>query len=157
MPGRLDADVLRWTNLGGDLAAGVDRELFCPDEERADDEHGDHDAGGAGNQQEAAAFAVDEQHADGGHEEVDEGERDVAPVGLQVTQTALQQDAGVVEDDRVDAGCGVAGEDGAGQDEGDDVLSAEKRLFDRVAGGLPGDGDFGGLFHLAQFVGGLLL
>ena len=53
---------------------------------------------------------------------------DVAPVGEDVGEAALQEDVGVEADDGVDAGGGVAGEDDAGKQEGEDVLAAEERV-----------------------------
>jgi len=51
-------------------------------------------------------------------------------MSMQVSQTALQQDVGVIGDDRVDACRRVTGENDAGQQERDDVLSPEQRVLD---------------------------
>ena len=53
---------------------------------------------------------------------------DVAPVRLQIGEAALQQNAGVVADDGVDAGGRVAGKNDAGQQKGDDVFAAQQRI-----------------------------
>ena len=54
---------------------------------------------------------------------------------LEVGQPALEKDIGVESDDRIDAGGGVAGEDDAREQEGDDVFAAQKRIADLPAGG----------------------
>ena len=82
-------------------------------------------------------------------------------MGAEIGETGLQEDGGVVAVDGVDAGGGVAGEDDAGEKEGNDVLAAEEG----VAGGRNGDGGgavggdtfliFDGL-HLGELAVGLL-
>ena len=54
---------------------------------------------------------------------------------LKVGQAALEKDVGVESDDRIDAGGGVAGEDDAREQEGDNVFAAEERITDLLAGG----------------------
>ncbi len=81
---------------------------FRADEEAADAEHRNDDAGCAHGEEELATLAIHQRHAHDGHEEVHGGEDDVTPMGEDVGEAALQQDVGVVADDGVDAGGGVA-------------------------------------------------
>ena len=80
------------------------------------------------NEQELAALAVDQHHADHGHEKFTHGEKHVAPVRLQVGEPALQQNASVVADDGVDAGGCVAGENDAGEQKGNHVFALQQRV-----------------------------
>ena len=52
-----------------------------------------------------------------------------------IGQAALQEDSGVESDDEVDAGGGVAGEDDAGEQEGDDVFAPKQRVAHLCSGG----------------------
>ena len=52
-----------------------------------------------------------------------DGQNDVAPVRPHIRQPALQQDGGVVANNRIDAGGLVAGENDAGQDKRNDVFA----------------------------------
>ncbi len=79
-------------------------------------------------------LAVHQRHAHHGHEKVDRGENDIAPVRLHVGESALQQNAGVEADDRVDAGGRVAGENHAGQQERDHIFAAQQRIAHLFAG-----------------------
>ena len=55
-------------------------------------------------------------------------EDDVAPVRVEIVEPALQQDAGVVADDGIDARGRVAEEDDAGQQEGNHIFAAQQRI-----------------------------
>ena len=72
-------------------------------------------------------------------------------MGLEVGEAALDEDVGVESDDGVDAGGGVAGEDDAGEQKGNDVFAAEERVADFLAGG--GGAGLGGDFHFMQLDG----
>jgi len=74
------------------------------------------DAGAAQRKQELASLAVDQCDGDHGHHKVHDGEEDIAPVGLLVVQTRLDEDRGVVADDRVDTRRLGAGQDDASQE-----------------------------------------
>ena len=106
--------------------AAIDVELFRLQEQAPTLNERDDDAGGADDEEELAALAVDEHHADDGHQKVDDGEDDIAPVRAQVGEAALQENVGVVADDRVDAGGRVAEEDDAGEQKGNDVFAAQQ-------------------------------
>ena len=108
-------------------------------------------------EEELAALAVDEHDSDHRHQEIHRGEDDIAPVRLHVGKAGLNQDRRIIADDRIHAGQLVAGQDDAGQDEGDDVLAVQQRLA-APAGRPPGLGLFGrgGFFHFPHFDFGLL-
>src|ERR1700722_7026878 len=121
----LKCQLLVWSDERLDLAAAIDILALGALEQCSDGDHGENDAAGAENKEELAALAVDEHHADGGEAEVEGREEDVSPMCLEVREPALEKDVGVESDDRIDAGGGVAGEDDAGEQEGDDVFAAK--------------------------------
>ncbi len=85
-------------------------------------------------EQEFTSLAIDQQDAAHGHQEIHDGEEYVAPVSLNIGEAALQEDVSVVADDRIHAGGLVAGEDHAGEDEGNYIFPAEKRFLHSRSG-----------------------
>ena len=78
-------------------------------------------------------------------------------MGVEIRESALQQDVRVVSDDRVDSGGLIAGENDARQDERDNVFTAQKRfagLASRRCFGVLGSHCF---LHFAKFEVGLFL
>jgi hypothetical protein len=65
-----------------------------------------------------APLAVHQRDADHGRQKIHNRENHVAPVRAQIAQSALQQNARVVPDDRVHAGRRVAKQNYAGQQKG---------------------------------------
>jgi len=95
---------------------GIDAELFGTQKEDADTDQGNDDATGANDEQEPAPLRSTAP-CDHGHEEIDDGENDIAQWHGD-RKGGLQENAGVVSDDGIDAGGGVAGEDDESQHEG---------------------------------------
>jgi len=88
------------------LAAAIEIQFLSGEEHEANGGEGEDDSAGAENEQELAAEPVNKRDADHGHSEVDDREEHVAPVRLEIGESALEKDAGVIEDDGVDA-CAV--------------------------------------------------
>src|SRR6185437_16154296 len=130
--GRREAEVqpLAGADHGLNRGAAIHILAFREMEEHADYDHRNDNARGAEDEQESASFFIDKDHASDGQQEVDDGEEDVAPVGMEIGESALQKDVGVVGDDGVDSGRRVAEQDDAGEHERDHVLALEERLTD---------------------------
>ena len=67
---------------------------------------------------------------------IDDRENNIAPVSGNVGEPTLQENVGVVSDDRIDSGQLVAGEDDASQHERNHILPAKQRVFCLRAGAL---------------------
>ena len=59
-------------------------------EQESDTEQREGCAAGAQHKQKAATFAVHQHHAHGGQQEIDHGEDDIAPMGVEVVEAALK-------------------------------------------------------------------
>ncbi len=86
-------------------------------------------------EEEFSSFAIHQQHADDRHQKIDQREKRVGKVRMQIGKTGLDENSGVVTDDGIDAGELVAGEDDAGHHKRDDIFAAQQGFLDLCAGG----------------------
>ena len=115
----LDGGLYRVLYIGTLRLGGVKDE--GPGEQRYDD------SPGAQLEQKAAAFLVDQRHANQGHNALQDFDGDVARGRVAGSHSGLFEDDDQEAKDRVDAGCLIEAEDDTGEDEGDDVFSLGKR------------------------------
>ena len=137
--------------LGLDRVADVEPVLFRAQKEDADKQQAHDDARCSQGEQEFAPLPVDQGHAHQGHQKIETREQYISPMRVQIRQAALQQDVGVVPNNRVDSRRRVAEKDDAGQQERKNIFTLQQRIFQRPArcrGTLAGER---GLLHLLEF------
>src|SRR6202040_3519430 len=80
-------------------ASGIHPQTFGLAEEQAGTNQRKNNPGRSQRQQELSSLAVDQHNAADGHQKVNDGENNVAPMSLDVGETALQENVGVIADD----------------------------------------------------------
>lgn len=121
-------------------AAGVPMTTLGAHEETGDNRERKKHSACASDEEKLAPLTIDQHNASDGHQELDAGEEDVAPVSADIGETALYQQAGVIGSDGVDT-CGrIAEENRAREQERNDVSAPQDRSSEALAEGTSGRG-----------------